>query len=293
MFLTELFAQKKAVMSFEIFPPKPTSSIDVIYDTIDALAPLRPDYISVTYGAGGSASNATAEIASIIKKKYNINSLAHLTCLTSAKKEIDKTLTILKENGVANILALRGDKPKDHVEEVTAGDFKHASDLAEYINNNHHFCLGGACYPEGHPQAANLDMDIENLKRKVDSGVAFLITQLFFDNDSFYRFKEKVDKLGIKVPIEAGIMPITNRQQIERIIEMTNAKIPPKLYRILDKFEHNKEAVKDAGVAFATEQIIELLANDIDGIHIYTMNRPQVAKDLVRNLDSLFYAINK
>ncbi len=293
MYLNELFSQKKAVVSFEIFPPKLTSSIDVIYDTIDALAPLRPDYISVTYGAGGSTTKTTVEIASIITNKYNINSLAHLTCFNSTQREIDEVLTDLANKNVRNILALRGDVPRDF--EGDAGkkrEYKYASNLTQYINDNYNFCLGGACYPEGHPECPNLDKDVENLKRKVKAGVSFLITQLFFDNEAFYRFKEKVDKLDIKAPIQAGIMPITNRKQIERIVELTNAKIPPKLIRILDKFEHNKEAIKDAGIAYATEQIIELLANDIDGIHIYTMNRPQVAKDLVRNLESLLYAVN-
>lgn len=294
MYLSELFGQKKAVVSFEIFPPKVTSSIDVIYDTIDALAPLRPDYISVTYGAGGSTTKTTVEIASIIENKYNINSLAHITCSSSSQGEIDKILTDLGKKNVSNILALRGDLPRSSEGDgVKVRDFQYASELSQYISNHYHFCLGGACYPEGHPECPALDQDVENLKRKVEAGVRFLITQLFFDNEMFYRFKERVDRRGIKIPIQAGIMPVTNRKQIERIVELTNAKIPKKLTRILDKFEHNKEAIKDAGIAYATEQIVELLANDIDGIHIYTMNRPQVAKDIMRNLDSLFYAVNK
>ncbi|MGI5900880.1 MAG: methylenetetrahydrofolate reductase [NAD(P)H] [Desulfitobacteriia bacterium] len=292
MFLSELFVQKNAVVSFEIFPPKTTSSIDGIYETIDALAPLRPDFISVTYGAGGSTKDKTVEIASLIKNKYNVDSLAHLTCLTAGKKDIRDILNRLQENGVKNILALRGDYPKDGTGAIEDRDFRYASDLVHYLKTNYSFCVGGACYPEGHPECASLDQDIENLKRKVDAGVDFLITQLFYDNETFFRFKEKVIKAGIKVPIQAGIMPITNRQQVERIIELTNAKIPPRLYRILDKFEGNKEAVKDAGLAFATEQIVELLANDVDGVHIYTMNRPQVAKTLIWNLESLIYAIN-
>jgi len=292
MFITDLFAKKKAVMSFEIFPPKQTSSIDVIYDTIDALVPLYPDYISVTYGAAGSTTNTTAEIAAIIENKYNINALAHLTCVSSNKNEINLSLKHLADCGVNNILALRGDEPKDATSAEKIRDFSHASDLVAYVHNNYALCLGGACYPEGHPESSDLDTDIENLKRKVDAGVGFLITQLFFDNDTFYRFRDKIERKGIKIPIQAGIMPVTNRQQIERIVELTNAKVPRKLTAILDKFEHNKEAVKDAGIAFATEQIIELLSNDIDGIHLYTMNRPQVAKDIVWNLKSLFYAIN-
>lgn len=291
MFLDELFSRKKAVLSFEIFPPKPTSSIDTIYETIDALAPLRPDYISVTYGAGGSTSKTTVEIASIIKNRYNIDSLAHLTCYSSTRSEIDKILMELADSGVANILALRGDQPCDG---RPAGyrDFQYASDLAGYISNKHTFCLGGACYPEGHPECPDLDKDVENLRRKVESGVSFLVTQLFFDNDMYFRFMDRLAAKNITVPVQAGIMPVTNRKQVERIVQLTNATIPRKLIRILDKFEHNKEAVKDAGIAFATEQIIELLANDVSGIHLYTMNRPQVAEEIVWNLKSIFYALN-
>ncbi len=294
MFLDQLFKEKKAVLSFEIFPPKQTTSIDVIYETIDALAPLRPDYISVTYGAGGSTSKTTAEIASIINQKYNICSLAHFTCYDSTKSQIDTILTELSEKNVQNILALRGDKPQGAAaSEVNQREFKNASDLARYINDHYEFCLAGACYPEGHPECADLDQDVENLKLKVDSGVRFLITQLFFDNEALYRFKEKADRLNINVPIQAGIMPVTNRKQIERIVQLTNAKIPKKLIRIMDKFEHHSEAIKDAGIAYATEQIVELLAHDIDGIHIYTMNRPQVAKEMLKNIGSLFYYVNK
>lgn len=294
MKLGELFQQKKAIVSFEIFPPKLTSSIDVIYDTIDGLAPLRPDYISVTYGAGGSTTKTTVDIASIITNKYKINSLAHLTCIGSSQEDIDQILTDLKSRNVSNILALRGDMPRDG--QAVPGEkrvFQYASDLTRFISENYDFCLGGACYPEGHPQCPDLDQDLENLKYKVEAGVSFLITQMFFDNEAFYRFQEKFARLGLNVPIEAGIMPITNRKQIERIVALSNATIPRKLIRILDKFEHNQQAVRDAGIAYATEQISELLANDVDGIHIYTMNHPQVAKDLVRNLESLFYAVNK
>lgn len=294
MNLSKLFQEKKAVVSFEIFPPKLTSSIDVIYDTIDALAPLRPDYISVTYGAGGSTTKNTVDIASIITNKYKINSLAHLTCVGSSKEDIDQVLADLKNKNVSNILALRGDEPRDaENSSAKVRNFKYASELAHYIHQHHDFCLGGACYPEGHGQCSDLDQDIENLRYKIEAGVRFLVTQLFFDNEAFFRFREKFSRMDVQVPIQAGIMPITNRKQIDRIAGLSNAKIPQKLIRILDKFEHNQQAIRDAGIAYATEQIIELLANDINGVHIYTMNRPQVAKDLVRNLESLLYAVNK
>jgi methylenetetrahydrofolate reductase (NADPH) len=202
-------------------------------------------------------------------------------------------LTDLEKENIANVLALRGDRPRTwKAGEEKESDFKYAADLAKFISSKHKFCLGGACYPEGHPECSDLDRDVENLKRKEEAGVDFLITQLFFDNEKYYRFKEKADKSGIKIPIQAGIMPITNRKQVERMIELSNATIPHKLVRILDKFEHNQQAIRDAGIAYATEQIIELLANEIRGIHIYTMNKPQIAKDLVRNLDSILYALN-
>jgi methylenetetrahydrofolate reductase (NADPH) len=298
MKLKELFQRQRAVVSFEIFPPKPTSPVEVIYDTIDALAPLRPDYISVTYGAGGSTTKTTVEIASIIKNKYNINSLAHLTCLHSSAGEIDQILTELSQRNIVNILALRGDKPAGPSGLHWRKDFQFASDLAEYINSNYRqgsnnaFCLGGACYPEGHPECPDLTHDVENLKRKVEAGVSFLISQLFFDNELFYRFRERTARAGIRVPIQAGIMPVTNRQQIERIVGMTRATFPRKLTRILDKFASNQEAVKDAGIAYATEQIMDLLANDIEGIHLYTMNRAQVAKDIMQNIASMLYTVN-
>lgn len=294
MKIDKLFDTQKAVLSFEIFPPKQTSSIDTIYDTIDALAPLRPGYISVTYGAGGSTTKTTVEIASIIEKKYNISSVAHFTCYNSSAAEIGEVLSKLEDEQVCNILALRGDKPQAASPggQAAARDFQFSSDLARYIHDNYNFCIGGACYPEGHPESPDLETDVRNLRHKIEAGVSFLITQLFFDNDMYYRFMEKVQKFGITVPIQAGIMPINNRKQIERIVELTNATIPKKLIRILDKFEHNSEAIRDAGIAFSTEQIVELLANDARGIHIYTMNRPQVAKEMVRNLGSLFYTIN-
>ena len=293
MRLDKLFQQKKAVISFEIFPPKPTTSIEVIYETIDALAPLRPDYISVTYGAGGSTSKTTVEIASIIRNKYHMNALAHLTCYAAARSQIEHILSELASHNVCNVLALRGDQPKDLAScSESSRDFQFASDLAEHIRQYHDFCIGGACYPEGHPECSNADTDVHNLRRKVEAGVSFLVTQLFFDNEIYLRFMEKAVRAGIDIPIQAGIMPITNRQQIERIVELTNATIPQKLRRILDKFAHNKEAVKDAGIAYATEQIIELLANGVNGIHLYTMNKPQIAKEIVLNLESVLYAVN-
>lgn len=289
MYIKELFLKKKPVISFEIFPPKKDSSIKTIYNTIDELAPLNPDYISVTYGAGGNSENRnkTVEIASIIKNKYNIEALAHLTCIVSTKEEVKKVIYGLKENNIENILALRGDLPRDpNFKFPDPLHFTHAVDLIEGIKKQGNFCIAGACYPEGHTECSNIDEDIENLKRKVDAGVDFLITQLFLDNSLFYEFKEKVYNKGIQAPIEVGIMPITSSKQIKTICDLSGSYIPERLKKILDKYQDNKEALKDAGIDYATEQIVDLISSGVDGVHIYTMNNPKVAKKIVAKLSS-------
>jgi methylenetetrahydrofolate reductase (NADPH) len=294
VYIKDIFSQKKPVISFEVFPPKPSSSIHTIYNTIDALAPLNPDYMSVTYGAGGSTSKKTVEIASIIKNKYNIEALAHLTCVTSNKKEIDAVLAELDQNNIHNILALRGDFPQEPGFQLPEGlDFEHASDLVTYIHNTKKFCVAGACYPEGHMDSPNVAADLSNLEKKVGAGTDFLITQLFLDNRFFYAFKEKTLQRNINIPIEAGIMPVINKKQIQRITSLCGSYIPEKFLKILDKYENNPEALKDAGIAYATEQIIDLLSSGVDGVHIYTMNNPEVAKRIVLNITSIVYALNK
>lgn len=291
MQIKEIFDKKKLVFSFEIFPPKATSSIDTIYKTLEALSDLRPDFISVTYGAGGGSNqNKTTEITSIIKNKYNIESVAHLTCISSTKHEINEVLKGLKKEGVENILALRGDVPLD---EEIKGDFKHASDLVKYIKENGNFDLAGTCYPEGHMDSKNLEEDVKNLKYKIDAGVTHLITQLFYDNNEFYNFMNLVKKYNINVPIEAGIMPLTNKKQIYRIAELSGSKIPDKYRKIVDKFEHDPDALLDAGIAYATEQIIDLISNGVDGIHLYTMNNPYVARKTHNNIIKLVHSINR
>jgi methylenetetrahydrofolate reductase (NADPH) len=285
MLIKNLFTGKKPVISFEIFPPKKDSDIETIYSTIDGLKDLNPDFISVTYGAGGSTSNKTIEIASIIKNKYYIESLAHLTSVSLSKEKLNNILTELKKNNINNILALRGDFPHDMSEEDKVNrDFLYASDLAAEIKNNGGFSIGGACYPEGHLESINLENDILNLKKKVDNGTDFLITQLFFDNELFYKFKEAALKNSITIPVSAGIMPVTSKKQIERIVELSGATLPAKFKRIMDKYEHNPQALKEAGIAYATEQIIDLLSWGIDGIHLYTMNRPETARKIIQNI---------
>lgn len=278
--------RKKTVMSLEIFPPRTTSPIDTVLNTLEELKDLKPDFISVTYGAAGSGRSDTVKIASLIKSKYNIEALAHLTCIDSTEEEIDNILKELKVNNVQNVLALRGDIPKDA---ECKGEFLYASDLINKIKSAGNFSIGAACYPEGHIEAQSSIEDLKNLKLKVGGGADFLISQMFFDNGLFYSFREKLDLLGINIPVSAGIMPVINKKQIEKITSLCGASLPIKFKRILLKYENNPEALKQAGIAYATEQIIDLLAEGVDGIHLYTMNRPEVAKKIFENFDSIRY----
>ena len=285
MKMSKLFEEKKPVFSLEIFPPKKTSGIDTIYETLDGLKDLRPDFISVTYGAGGNlADNSTCEICSIIKNKYNIMPIAHLTCVNNSKEDIDVILGNLKNAGVSNILALRGDINPDI---PPKNDFTHADELVAYIKSKGDFNVSGACYPETHPDSENVVSDILNLKRKVDNGAEHLMSQLFFNNEDFYDFLEKARLSGINVPIEAGIMPVTNKAQIMRMATMCGASIPRKMSRLLNKFENNPKALEDAGIAYAIDQIIDLIANDVDGIHLYTMNKPYIAQRIFDAISSM------
>ncbi len=292
MLIKDIFKEKKSVVSFEIFPPKKEAAISTVYETIDALAYLNPDYISVTYGAGGTLNNNTVKIASYIKNHHNIEALAHLTCINSTKAEIDSVLTDLKKNNISNILALRGDIPKE-LNLISKRQFSYASELSSYIKGKGDFSVGAACYPEGHMETKNLNEDIENLKIKINTGVDFLITQLFFDNKYLYDFKTKIEENNIKIPIEVGIMPVINKKQIKRIVDLCGATLPKKFITIMDKYEDNKEALADAGIAYATEQIIDLISNGVDGIHIYTMNNPFVAERIVNNISSIVKANNE
>jgi len=288
MLIRDKFKNKNPLISFEIFPPKREYPIETIYNTIDALNDMKPDFISVTYGAGGSTKDTTVDIASLIKNKYNLSALAHLTCLTSTKDEIEDILNSLKANGVRNILALRGDYPEGAGPDYTGPNhYKYAKDLIAHIKKNDDFCIGAACYPEKHLECESLDKDLFYLKEKVDSGVDFLITQLFFDNETFYRFKEKTDKLNIKVPIIAGILPVLNKNQVEKIVSLTGCGLPKKFLKILEKYEHKPEALREAGIAYAIAQIVELLSWGIDGIHVYTMNRPKTTRKIIESIEAI------
>lgn len=291
MRIKELFDSKKLVFSFEVFPPKATSSIDVIYKTLDELKGLSPDYISVTYGAGGnSKDNRTAEIAGLIKNKYGIESVAHLTCINSSENEIREVLENLKSKNVENILALRGDIPEG---EILKGNYRYSDDLIKTVREFGSFNIAGACYPEGHNKEENLDTHIEMLKRKVDAGAEHLVSQLFFDNDNFYRFLEKSSKSGIDVPIQAGIMPVLNGKQIDRIVSMCGVEFPKKFMKIVDRYGHDKIALRDAGIAYAVEQIIDLASSGVDGIHLYTMNNAYVASKINESVTSIVTSLNR
>ena len=276
MHVKDMF-KDRMVFSFEVFPPKKTSSIDVIYNTLDELRDLKPDFISVTFSAGGSSNNALAcEIASKIKNN-GVVPMIHLPCINYTREEIADTLLEIKNRGIENILALRGDINPDIPPKK---EFKYASDLIEFIRSQGNFDIAGACYPECHPDASSLDVDILNLKRKVEAGADHLISQLFFDNSSFYEFLWKARAAGINVPIEAGIMPVVNKNQIERMVTTCGASLPKKFVKIMQRFEHSPEALRDAGIAYAVNQIVDLAASGVDGIHLYTMNNAYVARKI-------------
>ena len=279
------FQKKKPVLSFVIYPPKRDKAIQNIDETLAILSELNPDFISVTFGAGGShTDNQTVELAKRIKQQYGIDPLVHLTCLNSSKFEICELLEELKAADIDSILALRGDKnPAVEAKQ----DFRYASDLVKFIRQYGDFSISGACYPECHTESKNKIEDIAHLKEKVDSGVQHLISQLFFDNNAFYSFREHLQIAGMHVPVEAGIMPVINKAQIERMVTLCGASLPEKFSRVMHKYEDNKEALFDAGMAYAINQIVDLLAHDVDGIHIYTMNNPIVAKRICDGIKNL------
>lgn len=277
--------ERGTVFSFEIFPSKKTAPIETIYNTLEELGDLKPDFISVTYGAGGSSQSvSTCEIAHTIKEKYGIEPAAHLPCINYAKDEITAILAEFKSRGIENILALRGDI---NPEVPPKSDFRYASELVEFIKGFGDFDIAGACYPEGHIDTPDMVQDILNLKKKTDAGASHLISQLFFDNSCYYSFMEKIRIAGINVPVEAGIMPVTNKKSIERMVSMCGASLPPKFTKIMQKYENNPEALRDAGIAYAIDQIVDLVSNGADGIHLYTMNNAYVARRISEAVESI------
>ena len=284
MKITEIHKRQKS-LSFEIFPPKKDSNLENIDDTLDVLCELDPDYISVTFGAGGSVNcNRTIELAKRIKEKYKIEPVVHLTCLHYNKEEIDCLAERIEEEGLQNILALRGDKTPKVVEK---NDFRYSTDLIEYLKPKHDFCFLGACYPECHPESENRISEIKALKKKVDAGAEVLLSQFFFSNKLFYDFREECRIADIDVPIIPGIMPVINAAQIKRMISFCNASFPERFARIIYKYENNKEALFDAGISYALSQVIDLLASDIEGIHLYTMNNPLVARRICEGIKNI------
>ena len=280
MRIAELFRRKNAVWSFEVFPPKAQSGMDGINATLAELADLAPDYVSVTYSAGGSRNAHTAEVARKVCA-LGMEPLAHITCVNSTRQEVLSALENLKASGVENVLALRGDR----VEGATSTDFRYASDLISFINSNgFDFDVSAACYPEGHPESESMLADVRHLKEKVDLGVTHLNSQLFFDNDDFFRFMDMVRLAGIDVPVQAGVMPLVKASQFGGIVKMTAAKIPSKMSRMYARFSDDPESLCEAGIAYATDQIIDLLSGGVDGVHLYIMNNAYVARRITENV---------
>ncbi len=284
MKVSQVYKNKRS-LSFEIFPPKKDAELENIDDTLEVLAELKPDFISVTFGAGGSSNcNRTIELAKKIKYEYNIEPVVHLTCLHYDKSEIDEFAKVLKDEGIENILALRGD-PNPNVS--AKDDFKHSTDLITYLKNKNDFCFLGACYPECHPESPSTVSEIKSLKKKVDAGAEVLLSQLFFDNDIFYRFHEECEIAGIDVPVIPGVMPVINAAQIKRMVSLCNASFPARFQRIIARYEDNREALFDAGMSYCLSQIIDLLTSNISGIHLYTMNNPLVARRICEGIKNI------
>lgn len=287
MKISEILSNDNITISCEMFPPKKGTQLQNYKETAAKMAALGPSWLSCTYGATGGTSDYTVEIADTINS-CGVTALAHLTCASSSREKVKSVIAQLKERRIENILALRGDIP-ENVDFPLPNQFRHAIELIDEINQSGgDFCIGGACYPEGHPEAASIEEDLVHLKEKVDAGVSFLTTQLFYDNNIYYNFMYKVLKHGINVPVVAGIMPITNASQIKKAGSLSGSMVPPKFIRIVERFADDPKAMKQAGIAYATEQIIDLIANGVNNIHIYSMNKPDVAGAIMDNLSDIF-----
>ncbi|MBO5293765.1 MAG: methylenetetrahydrofolate reductase [NAD(P)H] [Clostridia bacterium] len=289
MKLIDILKQDKLSLSFEVFPPKTTSAFESVKAAVEEIAELHPAFMSVTYGAGGGTSQYTLEIAQNIKRLHGVPTLAHLTCVSSTKETVRAKIAALRAAGIENVMALRGDIPADRTEEDrSAWDYRYVVDLiCELKESNADFCIGGACYPEIHPESVNQKEDIKRLKEKVDAGCEFLTTQMFFDNHLLYNFLYKIREAGITVPVIAGIMPITNANQVERAIKLSGSFMPQRFKSLVDKFGSDPAAMKQAGIAYATDQIIDLFANNVTNVHVYSMNKPDVAQKIQSNLSDI------
>lgn len=284
MKIRQMFKTDRPLLSFEVFPPVRDADIASVYQAAGELAGLAPDFISVTYGAGGKGNQNTVGTAKAIKERYGVETLAHLTCIGLSRETIVANLALLRENGIENILALRGDLPPDTAQEDLA--YRHAVDLIREINAADSFCTGAATHPEGHIDCQDPAKDLDYLQAKVAAGVDFLVTQVFFDNDVFYRFREKALARGIKSPILTGIMPVLSKKQVNKFIYLCGVSLPAKLVRLLVRYEHDPDSLCQAGIEYAAQQVADLLSNGVDGVHLYTMNRPSIAKGILAQLPS-------
>ena len=285
MKISDLLKQEKLHLSFEVFPPKADTSFNEVKKATEEIASLKPSFMSVTYGAGGGTSRYTLDIAKNIKMQYGVSTVAHLTCVSSTIEIVEEKIKEIKDAGIENVLALRGDLPSEDLK-VHLPNFTHAVQLVEKLKEEG-FCVGGACYPEIHPESLNQKEDIYYLKQKVDAGCDFLTTQMFFDNNLLYNFLYKIREAGITVPVIAGIMPITNVNQLNRAIKLSGSFVPQRFKSLVDKFSSNPKAMKQAGIAYATDQIIDLYANGIKNVHVYSMNKPDVASKIKENLSEI------
>lgn len=284
MKIRDILGQGKPTLSFEVFPPKTEANYESVDRAAREIAKLKPAFMSVTYGAGGGTSRYTVDIASTLNNEYQVPTLAHLTCVSSTREHVHRVLDEIEAKGIENIMALRGDIPKDG---IVANDYKYASQLIYEIKQKGDFCIGAACYPEGHVESANKTVDITYLKEKVEAGCDFVTTQMFFDNNILYNYLYRIRERGITVPVVAGIMPITNVSQVKRTCQMSGTYLPSRFKAIVDRFGDNPSAMKQAGIAYATEQIIDLIANGVNGIHVYSMNKPDVAEKIQANLSEI------
>jgi methylenetetrahydrofolate reductase (NADPH) len=285
MRIKDILQQDKVTISFEVFPPKKADGLEAVEKATEQIAALKPDFMSVTYGAGGGTSKNTANIAADLQNKYGVNVLAHLTCVSSTKELVREMVTEYKARGIENIMALRGDIPK---EGRICYDYNHATELIYDIKSiDDSFCIGGACYPEGHVECARQSEDIIHLKEKVDAGCDFLTTQMFFDNSTLYQFLYRIREKGIEVPVVPGIMPITNKKQVARSVELSGSSVPQKMKIMVDRFADDPDKLKEAGIIYASDQIIDLISHGVSHIHVYSMNKPDIAAGIMRNLATI------
>ena len=285
MKIIDIIKASKPSLSFEVFPPKTSQGFASVSRAVEEIAALGPDFMSVTYGAGGGTSDFTADIAAEIQDKYGVPTLAHMTCVSSPREKVRSVTDTLKAKGITNVLALRGDIPQGF--DLATADYRYASELIREIRERGDFCIGGACYPESHPESSDSFADLRHLKEKADSGCEFFTTQMFFDNSILYNFLYRARKAGIDVPVVAGIMPVTNAAQIKRIMAISGAALPQQFVRIVDRYGDNPAAMMQAGIAYATAQIIDLFANGVPAVHVYSMNKPEIARRIMENVSDI------